>query len=56
MADGNATEMTAGMVHGDRSNSPWQQGRRWAIMTATVMATATAMATESESVGCANEM
>ncbi len=51
MADGNATEMAAATVHGDCSNSPRQQGRRYAIATATVTgtATATAMAMESES-------
>ncbi len=47
MADGNATVMAAAMVHGDRSNGPWQRGRRWAI--ATAMVTAMVMATESES-------
>jgi hypothetical protein len=46
--DGNATEMAVAMVHGNRSNGPRQQQRRWAIamatVTVTVMATATAMA------------
>ncbi len=45
MADGNATEMAAVMVHGDRKNCPWQQQRRWAIAMATAMATLTATAT-----------
>jgi hypothetical protein len=50
MADGNATEMAAAMVHGDRSNGPRQRQWRWAIATATVTVTAiaTAMAIESE--------
>jgi hypothetical protein len=42
MADGNATEMAAAMVHGDRSNGPRQRQRQWAIATATVTAMATA--------------
>jgi hypothetical protein len=45
MADGNATEMAAAMVHGDRSNGPRQRQRQWAIATATM----TALAMESES-------
>jgi hypothetical protein len=45
MADGNATEMAAAMVHGNCNNSPWQRQWRWAIATATATATATAMAT-----------
>ncbi len=57
MADGNATEMAAVMVHGDHSNGPRQRQWQWAIATATVTMTATAMAaamamamaTESES-------
>ncbi len=49
MADGNATEMAAAMVHGDCSNGPWQRQRQWVIATATVMTTATATAMESES-------
>ena len=48
MADGNTTEMAAVMVHGDRSNGPWQQQRRWVI--ATAMATATATESETEMV------
>ncbi len=44
MADGNATEMTATMVHGNPSNGPWQRQQQWAIATAM----ATVMATESE--------
>jgi hypothetical protein len=51
MADGNATEMAAAMVYGDRSNGPWQQQRRWAIAMATAMEAelemATAMAKET---------
>ncbi len=43
MADGNATEMAAAMVHGNRSDGPRQGRQRWAIATATVTATATAM-------------
>ncbi len=46
MADGNATEMAAAMVHGNRSNGPRQRQRQWAIAMATV--TATAMKLESE--------
>jgi hypothetical protein len=46
MADGNATEMVAAMVYGNRSNGPWQWRRQWVIAMATV--TAMAMATESE--------
>jgi hypothetical protein len=51
MADGDATEMAASMVHSNRSNGPRQQQQQWAIGTATVMATvtATAMAMELES-------
>ncbi len=53
MADGNATEMVAAMVHGDHSNGRQQRQRQWAIATATatatVMATATATAMDSES-------
>jgi hypothetical protein len=45
MADDNATEMAAAMVHGNYSNGPRQRRWRWAIATATVMVTAT----ESES-------
>jgi hypothetical protein len=46
MADGNATEMAAAMVDGDRNgNGQRQQQWRWAIAMATV--TVTAMATES---------
>ncbi len=45
MADGNATEMAAAMVYGDRSNGPRQRQRQWVIVMATVMALATAMAT-----------
>ncbi len=50
MAEGNVTEMATGMVHGDRSNGPWQQQQRWEIVTAiaTAMATATAMESEME--------
>jgi hypothetical protein len=48
MADGNTTEMVAAMVHGNRSNGPWQQRQQWAIATAMVMAMAMATATESE--------
>jgi hypothetical protein len=47
MVDGNATEMAAAMVYGNRSNGPWQRRQQWAI--ATVMVMATAMATELES-------
>ncbi len=47
MADGNATEMAAAMVHGHRSNGRWQRQRQWAIAMATVTATATAMEPES---------
>ncbi len=46
MADSDATEMVAAMVHGDRSNYPWQQQWQWAIATATVMATATELESE----------
>ena len=48
MADGNATEMAAAMVHGDHSNGPRQRRRQWAIVTALATATATAaeLATE----------
>ncbi len=46
MADGDATEMVAAMVHGNRSNGPRQRQRRWAIVMATV--TATAMESELE--------
>jgi hypothetical protein len=45
MADNDATEMAAAMVHGNRSNGPRQWRRQWAIATATVTATATATAT-----------
>ncbi len=48
MADGNATEMAAAMVHGNRSDGPWQRQRQWAIATATVMATVTVMAAAME--------
>jgi hypothetical protein len=50
MADGDATEMAAAMVHGNRSNGPWQRQWQWAIamVTATAMATATATEMESE--------
>ncbi len=48
MADGNVTEMAAAMVHGNRSNGPWQRQGQWAIATATVMATETATESESE--------
>ncbi len=48
MADGDATEMVAGMVHGNRSNGPRQQRQRWAIATATVTSMATTMAMELE--------
>ncbi len=42
MADGNATEMVAAMVDGDRNgNGWWQQRRQWAIAIATAIATAT---------------
>ncbi len=44
MADGDATEMAAAMVHGNRSNGPRQQRRRWAI----AMAMVTVMAMELE--------
>jgi hypothetical protein len=46
MADGKATEMAAAMVHGHRSNGPWQRQRRWVI--ATAMTTATVMESELE--------
>ncbi len=49
MADGNTTEMAAVMVHGNRSNGPWQQQWQWGIATVMVMVTATAMATVTES-------
>ena len=49
MADGNATEMAAAMVHGDRSNGPRQRQQQWAIATAMVTATVTVMATAMES-------
>jgi hypothetical protein len=49
MADGNATEIAAAMVHGNRSNGPRQRQWQWAIAMATVMAMATAMATATES-------
>jgi hypothetical protein len=45
MADSDAAEMVAGMVHGDRSNGPRQRQWQWTIATAMVTATAT----ESES-------
>ncbi len=44
MAGGNATEMAAAMVDGDRNGSgQWQWQWQWAIVTATVTATAMAM-------------
>ncbi len=47
MADGDATEMAAAMVHGNHSNGSRQRQWRWAI--AMGMVTVTAMATELES-------
>jgi hypothetical protein len=49
MVDSNATEMAAAMVHGNRSNGPWQRRRRWAIAAAMVTAMAMVTVTESES-------
>jgi hypothetical protein len=47
MADGDAIEMVAAMVDGDRNrNGQWQWQQQWAIVTATATATAMAMATE----------
>jgi hypothetical protein len=49
MADGNATEMVATMVDGDRSgNDRWQRQWQWAIVTATAMAMASESATATE--------
>jgi hypothetical protein len=61
MADSDATEMAAAMVHGNCSNGPQQLRRQWAIAMATVIAMATAMVTataaesESEMVTVAKE-